>query len=430
MDWRQTLLKLGLVVPETADLVAALISAVAVIVILLLGWLIRHRLLTLLYAELPWGLDRPESRIGPLISTLVHFGFVLIALLIVRQLLPQEPISRALLASAIAIATAMLTWRLVRASGFGGTMLAGVLSFLVLGMVAVGAFGGSDRLVATLDGVGFNAGSYRISLYSGISVLAVAAGLYFAARLALSLAKNAISGMEGLDPSQALLAQKLSGLLITVIAVLIGIDALGIDLTALAVFSGALGLAVGFGLQKTLGNLIAGLILLMDRSIKPGDVIAVGDTFGWVEKIGIRAVSVMTRDGKEHLIPNEVLMTAPVENWSHSSHNIRVNIPIGVSYQADMALAQELMLEAASASARVLKDPAPRVWMTGFGSSSVDFEMRVWIYDPEVGIGSVRSDILNRLWVLFKEHDVELPFPQLDLHIRSNPAGLGQPPEA
>ncbi len=127
-----------------------------------------------------------------------------------------------------------------------------------------------------------------------------------------------------------MLAQKLAAVAILVAAFFIGIDLIGIDLTALAVFSGAFGLAVGFGLQKTFGNLIAGIILLMDRSIKPGDVIVVGESFGHVTKIGVRAVSIVTRDGKEHLIPNENLMTQEVENWSYSSRDVRLHIPVSV----------------------------------------------------------------------------------------------------
>ena len=195
-----------------------------------------------------------------------------------------------------------------------------------------------------------------------------------------------------------------------------------IDLTAFAVFGGALGLAVGFGLQKTVGNLIAGIILLMDRSIKPGDVIVVGDSFGWVNKIGVRAVSVITRDGKEHLIPNENLMTQEVENWSYSNRNVRIRIPVGVSYDCDLKLAQELMMKAASESPRVLKDPKPSVWLDAYGDSSVDHLILAWIGDPEGGVGSVRSDVLNRLWWLFKEHGIEIPFPQRDVHVRSMPA--------
>lgn len=137
-------------------------------------------------------------------------------------------------------------------------------------------------------------------------------------------------------------------------AVFLGIDVLGIDLTALAVFSGAFGLAIGFGLQKTFGNLISGLILLMDRSIKPGDIIVVGDTFGWVNKIGVRAVSVLTRDGKEHLIPNERLMTEEVENWSYSSRDVPVHVAFSVSYESDLRLVQKLAVEAAIGAPRVL----------------------------------------------------------------------------
>jgi len=201
-----------------------------------------------------------------------------------------------------------------------------------------------------------------------------------------------------------------------------GVDLLGIDLTALAVFSGAFGLAVGFGLQKTFGNLLAGLILLMDRSVKPGDVIVVGETFGTISKIGVRAVSVVTRDGKEHLIPNEKLMTEPVENWSYSSRNVRIHIPVGVGYDCDLALAQKLMIEAATASSRVLPEPKPSVWLRAFGESSVEHDILVWVADPEAGVGNVRSDILNRVWRLFGENGIGLPFPQRDIHIRSLPA--------
>ena len=237
---------------------------------------------------------------------------------------------------------------------------------------------------------------------------------------------HSIGRLTRLDVSQRALVQKLAGIAVIVVAALIGIDLLGIDLTALAVFSGALGLAVGFGLQKTVGNLLSGLILLMDRSVKPGDVIVVGETFGQVTKIGVRAVSVVTRDGKEHLIPNEQLMVEPVENWSYSSRNVRIHIPVGVAYASDLPLAQKLMIEAATAAERVLKSPAPTVWLRGFGDSSVDHEILAWINDPEAGVGNVQSDILNRLWLLFQEHGIEIPYPQSDVHIRSLPEAMAR----
>jgi potassium efflux system protein len=218
-----------------------------------------------------------------------------------------------------------------------------------------------------------------------------------------------------------LLVEKIASVVIVIAAFFVGIDLLGIDLTAFAVFSGALGLAVGFGLQKTFGNLIAGIILLMDRSIKPGDVIVVADAVGRVNKIGVRAVSVITRDGKEHLIPNELLMTERVENWSYSSREVRIKMAVGVSYDSDLRLAQRLMLEAADEAPRVLKKPAPVCWITGFGDSAVNHELRLWISDPEGGLGNIQGDVFLRIWDKFKAAGIEIPFPQRDVHVRSLP---------
>jgi small-conductance mechanosensitive channel len=223
-----------------------------------------------------------------------------------------------------------------------------------------------------------------------------------------------------------LLGEKIASIIVWVVAILIGVDILGINLTALTVFSGAFGLAIGFGLQKTFGNLIAGIILLMDRSIKPGDVIAVNDgisnTVGQVKKIGIRAVSVITRDKKEYLIPNENLMVNQVENWSYSSRDVRVKVPVSVTYDTDIAFAETLMLQAAREAVRVLDDPAPSVWLSALGENGISFEIQIWIDDPEEGLGNVRSDVLKRLWALFRENGVRVPYPQRDLHLRDWPA--------
>lgn len=275
-----------------------------------------------------------------------------------------------------------------------------------------------DRAIETIDSWAIALGSYRLSLLDLMTFLFVTLLIYAVARLVYRLILRLIRRSSRLDLSQQALLQKLAGIGVFAAAALLGIDLLGIDLTALAVFSGALGLAVGFGLQKTLGNLIAGLILLMDKSVKPGDVIVVGDTFGAINKIGVRAVSVITRDGKEHLIPNELLMTEPVENWSYSSRDVRLRIPVGVAYASDLALAQKLMIEAASRPERVLSDRPPSVWLKEFGDNSVNHEILVWIRDPEDGVGNVQSEILNLLWVLFKQNNIEIPFPQRDVYIR------------
>jgi small-conductance mechanosensitive channel len=303
------------------------------------------------------------------------------------------------------------------------------LGLATLVSILASMFGGLDPITIAMDRVGFNLGQKRFSLLWVVTIAVTVLVLYTAARVVNRIAGHIIGSSDGLDPTQKLLGQKIAGVVVIVIAFFIGIDALGIDLTALSFFSGAFGLAIGFGLQKTIGNLFAGIILLLDRSIKPGDVIAVGDSFGWVNKIGVRAVSVITRDGKEHLIPNEDLMTTAVENWSYSDRNVRMRIPVGVAYTSDMQLVQELLYRAVDESPRVLKDPVPRIWMTDFGDNSVNWEIRAWISDPEGGMGNIRGDVLMRVWNLFQEHAIEIPFPQRDLYIKEMP-GMGGAPTA
>ena len=269
------------------------------------------------------------------------------------------------------------------------------------------------RIGATLNQIGFDVGKYRISVYTGLTAIVVIAAMILIARLGSRMARRAFARLTRLDPGQQVLGEKLVSIAIWLIAFFVGVDLLGIDLTALAVFSGAFGLAVGFGLQKTFGNLIAGIILLMDRSIKPGDVIAVNDgvsnTVGQVKKIGLRAVSVTTRDKKEYLIPNENLMINQVENWSYSSRDVRVRVPLMVSPGTDLDLAESLMLQAARSATRVLAEPAPTAWVTEFTGIGVAYEIRIWINDPEEGLGNVRADVLKRAWKLFQDHGILLP---------------------
>jgi small-conductance mechanosensitive channel len=285
-------------------------------------------------------------------------------------------------------------------------------------------------IFTTLDAIGVDIGNTRLSLWSALVVFVVLLAIFLFARLGSKLAKKVFARLTRLDPAQQLLGEKLVSVGVWALAILIGIDVLGVDLTALAVFSGAFGLAIGFGLQRTFGNLIAGIILLMDKSIKPGDVIAVSDTsgresVGQIRKIGIRAISVITRDRKEYLIPNENLMVNQVENWSYSSRDVRVRAPVGVSYDTDLAVAESLMLQAAKGVNRVLENPEPKALLMAFGDSAVQFEIRFWISDPEEGLSNVRSDVLKQVWRLFRENGINIPFPQRDLHIKDWP----KPPE-
>ena len=201
-------------------------------------------------------------------------------------------------------------------------------------------------------------------------------------------------------------------------AILITIGSVGIDLTALAVIGGAVGFGIGFGLQKVFSNLISGVILLMDKSIKPGDVITVENTYGWVNKLGARYVSIITRDGIEHLIPNETLITQPVSSWTHSDSNTRLRIPIGVHYSTDLELAIRLGIEAAQSQPRVLADPTPRCLVKGFGESAIDLEIRFWIKDADSGVSNIKSAVILEAWRLFQEHGIKIPYPQRDLNLK------------
>ncbi|GGZ14187.1 mechanosensitive ion channel family protein [Novosphingobium colocasiae] len=287
--------------------------------------------------------------------------------------------------------------------------------------------GAAGDIVDTLDKLALQVGHTRISVWDVAVVVFVLVFAVFSAWTLSRLSSRMLGRMKRLDVTQKLLAEKLASLVIWAICILVGIDVLGIDLTALAVFSGAFGLAIGFGLQKTFGNLIAGIILLMDKSIKPGDVIAITDqagnsTFGQIRRIGIRAVSLTTRDQKEYLIPNENLMVNQVENWSYSSKNVRIQVPIGIAYQSDIEKAEALMLEAARTVPRVLAAPPPTVWLDTYGESWLIFNVNVWITDPEEGVGNVRSDVLKAAWALFKANGIVVPFPQRDLNLQDNAA--------
>lgn len=271
----------------------------------------------------------------------------------------------------------------------------------------------------------FEIGNFRFSLLDGLLIIGVILLVVTAAWFVTRLSRFGIRRIARFDGSQQVLAEKLSTILIWGLAFFIGIDMLGIDLTALAFAGGAFGLAIGFGLQKTFGNLISGILLLLDKSIKPGDVISVTDqagneAVGQIRKIGIRAISVITRDQTEHLIPNENLMINQVVNWSYSSKDVRVKAPVGVSYDSDLELVTKLLYQAADDTPRILAHPKPRVNIMEFGDNSVNFELRFWIQDPEGGLANIRSDVFMRIWQLFKQHDIEIPYPQRDLHLRSS----------
>ncbi len=276
-------------------------------------------------------------------------------------------------------------------------------------------------VMGILDAVGIDIGGeggFRISLLTiAQSTLALAVLISLAVYLTGVLDAR-ISGSRTLSPSLQVLFSKSLKIVLIGLAILISLQSVGIDLTALAVFGGAIGLGVGFGLQKVVSNLISGVILLVDKSIKPGDVIAVAGTYGWVTALGGRYVSIVTRDGIEHLIPNETLISERVENWTHTDSQTRLKIDFGVHYRSNVREVIGLAVEAARSVPRVLEIPEPKCLLIEFGDSSVNFQLRIWIADAHNGVQNVKSEVMLALWDKFQEHGVEIPYPQRDVHIR------------
>lgn len=409
--------------PGTAELTQAAIAGGLSVLALLLGWLAGRYIGTRIAAAWAEHVSGNAANFHVRVSAIIRWGTAAILLALVAVAWPWAPFAALVTGLVEGLAVAMLVGAVLRGLSLP-RWAAWTLAALAFTAILSHAIGGFAVVETTLDRVGIQIGQRRFSLLSALTIGVTVLLLFAAVRVANRVLSHSITGARGFDPTQKLLVQKLASIAVVVLAFFIGVDLLEVDLTAFAVFSGAFGLAIGFGLQKTIGNLIAGIILLMDRSIKPGDVIVVGDSFGWVNKIGVRAVSVITRDGKEHLIPNENLMTQEVENWSYTDRNVRIRIPVTVAYDCDLELAQELMLRAAAESARVLDNPQPNVWLLAFGQTGVEHEILAWISDPQSGVGNVRSDVLNRLWLLFKEHGIQVPYPVRDVRVTEWPAAL------
>ena len=296
-----------------------------------------------------------------------------------------------------------------------------LIPLAIVVVVALKAFDLWTITLTILNQMVLTIGSVRISALGIIEALLILLAFWAAAGFSARWLTHWADRLPGLSPSARVLLGKVVRALAWAVALLVALHVVGIDLTTLAVFSGAVGLGIGFGLQTVVANLFSGVILLLDRSVKPGDVIAVGESYGWINALGTRYVSVVTRDGIEHLIPNEDLISERVENWSHSNNLIRLHAPIGVSYATDLEKAIELAERSAREVTRVLAEPQPHCLILGFGDSSVDLDVRFWINDPRSGVHNVRSDVLKRIWDAFHANGIELPFPQRDLHLK--PAG-------
>lgn len=290
-------------------------------------------------------------------------------------------------------------------------------------IAALNILGILSPTILFLDGISFSLGQASISVLTIMQAIVTLGILLWISAIAGQITESKLKSAQNLSPSIQVLSIKFMRISFGAVAFIMALAIVGVDLTAFAVVGGAVGVGIGFGLQRIFANLISGFILLMDKSIKPGDVIVVADSYGRVDALTARYVSVTTRDGVEHLIPNEELIINRVENWSHSQTLLRLRQVVGVHYNADLHKAIELCKEAAAETTRILNEPAPNCLVLEFGDSAVNLEMRVWINDPMNGRANVMSELLICIWDKFQEHGIEIPYPQRDLHLRSSDIG-------
>ncbi|HEV7995322.1 MAG TPA: mechanosensitive ion channel domain-containing protein [Stellaceae bacterium] len=315
-------------------------------------------------------------------------------------------------------------WIVLRASArlMRDAFLARVVATFAWVVAALDILGLLGPTAAALDSLAVTVGTLRLSILLVIKAGLMIAILLWAALALARLISVRLQRVTAFSPSIQVLTGNLIKIALVCVALLIGLNTVGIDLTAFTVFSGAVGVGLGFGLQKIVSNFVSGIILLLERSVKPGDVIEVGSTFGSIIFLGARYASVRGRDGKEYLIPNENLITNEVVNWSYSNSLVRLDAEFGVAYASDLHAVRDLSVEVARATARVLETPRPVCHVTGFGDSAVNLILRFWIADPANGVTNVKGDVLLGLWDAFLERGIELPFPQRDLHIRDLPS--------
>lgn len=275
-----------------------------------------------------------------------------------------------------------------------------------------------------LDSIDLLPGTSQFTLWALIKGLVVVTLFLVLAGVASRIVERRVMRITSLAPSTRIGISKFTYFFLLGFGALLGINAAGVDLTTLTVLTGAMGLGLGFGLQAIASNFVSGFVLLMDRSIKPGDVISFTGTtgtstenFGWVEELRGRYVVVRDRDGVATLVPNQNLITNSVINWSYSDPRVRLKLPVRISYQDDPELALQLLADAARQITRVLQEPKPASRLMNFGDSGIELELRFWIADPQSGVNNVRSEVNRAIWRLFREHGITIPVAQHDVRM-------------
>lgn len=406
---------------------AAQIAVIATVFAVVLGGVLLGR---------RWYLTRPDAGNGPrgaaveLLAVIGPYllGFVIIAAarpLLVAAGQPTAALETAWLLLVTLAVIRLLVFLLRLSVGQGPRIRAWELrvTLVIWLIVAMQLLGWLGVIVAELDSIGLSAGAARITIWFALKALATVTFFVVASVWVARWIDRRVSTVQELAPSTRIGIGKFAYAFLIALGVLLGLQASGVDLTALTVFSGAIGLGLGFGLQAIAANFVSGIVLLMDRSIKPGDVISFATTtgtsttgFGWVEELRGRHIVIRDRDGVATLVPNQNVITNPLINWSYGHPKVRLRLPVRISYEDDVELALKLLLDAAE-HPRILRDPPAVSRLMEFTDFGMEIELRFWIGDPAEGVNNVRSDVNRRIWALFREHGVTIPPAQRELRI-------------
>jgi len=297
-----------------------------------------------------------------------------------------------------------------------------LLVWLAISFQLVGWF---DAIQSTLDAINLLPGRGRFTLWALLKGLVIITVFVIVTSVVARAAERRIMHIESIALSTRIGITKFTYFFLVGLGVLLGINAAGVDLTALTVLTGAVGIGLGFGLQSIASNFVSGFVLLMDKSIKPGDVISFTgmpgtstESFGWVQALRGRYVVVRDRDGVETLVPNQQLITNPVINWSYSDRKVRLKLPVRISYRDDPEQALAILMHATEGNPRILRDPPPVSRLMQFSDHGMDLELRFWIADPEAGVNNVRSDVNRAIWRLFRDAAITIPVAQREVYVR------------
>jgi small-conductance mechanosensitive channel len=321
-----------------------------------------------------------------------------------------------LLSVAANLAFAWLIIRLVT-SVIRNTFIVRLVSLSAWLVAALSILGQLEPTIDALDSVSIVLGGLRLTplLLIKLGVLLVVA--LWLSNVASNFAESRITRSGDLTPSIQVLLVKMIRLALMIFAVAVVMSAVGINLSALAIFSGAAGVGIGFGLQKIVANFISGIILLADKSVKPGDLVTIGDSSGRISAMKTRYISVAAGDGREFLIPNEDLVTQKVTNWTYTDKNTLVKVSFGTNYDADPRLVCKLAIEIAAGAPRAIKGKPPNCILVEFAEAGMKFSLTFWIADPD-GMDNVKSEVMLSLWEAFKREGIRVPYPVREIRIR------------